>query len=206
MVKDIKSNNYNVIAVYGSPRRDGNTDTVLNTFLEGLLINNYFFNNKVNLKIDKFILSNLKFSPCRECRHCSIDGECIINDDIQAIYPKMVSANLILIASPIFFTNVSGYLKAFIDRFQRFWALKYELKKQISIVNNKKGVFLSCAGSSNPSIFDCAKKVIRSLFDVLYTDYLKDFCFNNIDQIGDVKNNKLLLKDVFEFAKSLVLV
>jgi len=69
-------------------------------------------------------LSNLKISPCRECRHCSIDGKCIVNDEMQQIYPKMMECDLLIIASPVFFTSVSGHLKAFIDRFQRFWALK----------------------------------------------------------------------------------
>jgi len=222
---------YKVIAIYGSPRRGGNTDELLNRFIEGLWDCSRFSSGKdlnqepentmnspdgispegepavpkiggLILNIEKIILSNLKISPCRECRHCSIDGECIVNDEMQQIYPKMIQCDLVVIASPIFFTTVSGYLKSFIDRFQRFWALKYELDKKIISKTGRKGILLSCAGSKPPDIFDCTKKVTRALFDVLYIKYYADFLYNNIDFKGDISKDPDDLKRVYEFART----
>jgi hypothetical protein len=152
------------------------------------------------LNVEKIILSNLKISPCRECRHCSIDGECIVNDDMQQIYPKMMECDLLIIASPVFFTSVSGHLKTFVDRFQRFWALKYELGKNIISKIDRKGILLSCAGSKPPDIFDCTKKITRALFDVLYIKYYADFLYNNIDFKGDILKDPDNLKRVYEFS------
>ncbi|MCL4377851.1 MAG: NAD(P)H-dependent oxidoreductase, partial [Actinobacteria bacterium] len=79
---------YKIIAIYGSPRRGGNTDILMNMFLEGVdkLRENKAF--KINVK--KIFLSTLNISPCRECCNCSKTGECIIDDDMQKIYPKIV--------------------------------------------------------------------------------------------------------------------
>ncbi len=196
---------YRVAAIYGSPRRGGNTDVLMQKFLEGLRQCRYFkseFNvEPLNLQINEIYVSELNISSCRECRSCSKNGECIIDDKMQGIYPLLVNCNLLLIASPVFFTTVSGYLKAFIDRFQRFWALKYELQKKLITAENKNGMLFSCAGSKPENIFDCTKKVIRSLFDVLYVKYYADFCYNNIDFKKDILKQPEITEHVFDFGK-----
>jgi hypothetical protein len=202
-MKDSTFREYKVVAIYGSPRRGGNTDALLNRFIEGIQnCARFSAGGGPLLHIEKIIVSNLKISSCRECRHCSIDGECIIKDEMQQIYPKMIDCDLLVIASPVFFTSVSGYLKSFIDRFQRFWALKYELGKNIISKTDRKGILLSCAGSKPPDIFDCTKKITRALFDVLYIKYYADFLYNSIDFKGDILKDSDDLKKVYEFAKN----
>ena len=197
-----KRKKYSAVAVYGSPRRGGNTDVLLDTFLKGLNECRTFGDSSMlRLAVKKLLVSELDISPCRECRHCSIDGDCIVDDGMQKIYPEIIDCDLLLIASPIFFTTVSGYLKAFIDRFQRFWAMKYELDKNIIIKKNKKGILFSCAGSKPENIFDCTKKVTRALFDVLYIEYHADFLYNNIDFKGDILKQPEYLEEVYEFGK-----
>jgi multimeric flavodoxin WrbA len=199
-LSDLKNKKeYKIVAVYGSPRRGGNTDTLMNKFLEGL--NECKKSNSIKIIAERIYVSNLKISPCRECRNCSKTGECIINDDMQLLYPKLIDCNFLAIASPIFFTTVSGYLKAFIDRFQRFWALKYELSRKVITREDRKGILISTAGSKSKDIFDCAKKVMRSLFDVLYVKYYGDFLFNNIDKKDDILNNKEAMEAIYNFGR-----
>ena len=205
---ELKNNNkktYRVAAVYGSPRREGNTDILMQKFLEGLRQCRYFsseFNEEpLDLQIKEIYVSELGISSCRECRSCSKNGQCIIDDKMQDIYPVLVNCNLLLVASPVFFTTVSGYLKAFIDRFQRFWALKYELQEKIITPENNKGILFSCAGSNPENIFDCTRKVMRALFDVLYVKYYADFCYNNIDFKGDILKHPEIADSVFNFGK-----
>lgn len=197
-----KIEQYSVVAVYGSPRRGGNTDVLLDTFLNGLEECRIFKKgSSMKLTVKKLFVSELDISPCRECRHCSTDGDCIVDDDMQKIYPEIMDCDLLLIASPIFFTTVSGYLKAFIDRFQRFWAMKYELDKNIITKEDKKGILFSCAGSKPENIFDCTKKVTRALFDVLYVEYYADFLYNNIDFKGDILKKPQYLEEIYKFGK-----
>ncbi|MBN1298623.1 MAG: flavodoxin family protein [Actinobacteria bacterium] len=195
---------YKVAAVYGSPRRGGNTDVLLNKFLQGLSECDCFkesADEPLELNIDKIHVSELAISSCRECRSCSKNGLCVVNDDMQKVYPYVEECDLLIIASPVFFTTVSGHLKAFIDRFQRFWALKYEIGRRTITKENKKGILLSCAGSKPENIFDCTKKVIRALFDVLYIKYYADFCYNNIDFMGDILKEKEIIDAIYEFGK-----
>jgi multimeric flavodoxin WrbA len=191
-----------ILLVYGSPRRNGNTDELMNKFNEGLLRNKNIV--KSSIKIDKIIVKNLSFSACIECRHCSINGECAVKDEMQDVYNKLINCDFIAISSPVFFTAVSGYLKAFIDRCQRFWVLKYELKKEV-IQKERKGIFISTAGSGSDNIFDCSRKTIRALFDVLNVKYDKDFTYKNIDFKGDILKNPEASQEVFRYGMNLII-
>ncbi len=184
-----------ILVIYGSPRREGNTSILMDRFVEGVK------DNSGNYEIQKVFASRVDVSPCRECRNCSKTGECIVKDEMQGIYKQFILADFVAIASPIFFTTVSGYLKAIIDRCQRFWSLKYEHKKDI-FKKRKSGIFISCAGSGSPEIFGCAKKVIRSLFDVIYVDYYRDFVYNKTDYKGDILKNQDAINEIYEFGKS----
>ena len=189
---------FKIAAIYGSPRKKGNTGLLLDNFLEGAV--SAAAGSKKDLEIKKIITAGLNISPCRECGNCSKTGECIIDDDMQQVYKDLIEADFLAVASPVFFTTVSGYLKALIDRCQRLWSLKYEHKKRI-IEKDRKGIFISTAGSNSVNIFDCPKKVIRSFFDVLYVDYLCDFVFNDVDSQGDILENKETLETLYRFGK-----
>ncbi len=190
----------NILTIYGSPRKNGNTDELLKNFEKGVYENNSLDNS--NLKIESLFVRNMNFSPCIECRHCSIDGECSRRDDMQQAYLKLTEADFIAIGSPIFFVSVPAQLKSFIDRCQRFWSLKYELNKKI-ITKEREGIFISAAGAENINIFDCAEKVIKEFFNVLYVKYEKNFFYNKIDQKGDILKKPGALKEVFEYGKNL---
>jgi multimeric flavodoxin WrbA len=195
-----KDKPYIIAAIYGSPRRKGNTALLLDSFLEGVRYGCSATGKYPDIK--KIIASELDLSPCRECRVCSRTGECIIGDDMQDIYRILTDADFIAVASPVFFTTVSGYLKAIIDRCQRFWSLKYEHKKNI-IKKKRGGIFICVSGSERESIFDCPKKVIRSFFDVLFVDYIRDFLYGKTDSEGEILKNNAAVEDVYNFGKKI---
>ena len=195
-----KYKEFKIVAIYGSPRKKGNTSLLLDRFLEGVI--SAACKSGKDLKIKKIITADLNISPCRGCRNCSKTGECIVKDDMQQVYKELIEADFLAVTSPVFFTTVSGYLKALIDRCQRFWSLKYEQKKRI-VKKDRKGIFISTAGSEQENIFDCPEKVIRSFFDVLYVDYLRNFVFNSVDDQGDILKNEEAMKILYVFGKEL---
>ena len=194
------SSKYKVVAIYGSPRIGGNTAILMDHFLKGVVENAGY--SKDTVMIDSLLIKEKNISPCRECSNCSKTGECIIADDMQGIYRLLIEADFIAVASPVFFTTVSGYLKAMIDRCQRFWVLKYEHNKKI-IKKTRGGIFISTSGSGRVDIFNCPIKVIRSFFDVLFVDHLKDFTFNGMDKKGEILNNKKAITALYEFGKNM---
>ncbi|MCJ7665641.1 MAG: flavodoxin family protein [Actinobacteria bacterium] len=196
----MKNNKYRVAAIYGSPRTGGNTAKLMDQLLKGIRDNTGYSGDM--FVIDSIILKDKNISPCRECCNCSRTGECIIEDDMQEVYRILIDADFVAVASPVFFTTVSGYLKALIDRCQRFWVLKYEHNKKI-IKKTRGGIFISTAGSGSADIFNCPIKVIRSFFDVLFIDYLKDFTFKGIDKKQDILNNNEALSALYDFGKNI---
>ena len=197
-----KGKNFKIAAIYGSPRLDGNTSTLMDKFLEGVEDGTVSSGSDIGIK--KIVASKLDISPCRECGNCSRTGECIVQDDMQDIFKMLIEADFIAVASPVFFTTVSANLKSLIDRCQRFWVLKYE--RQEKIINKaRKGVFIGASGSGSSTIFDCPKKVIRAFFDVLYVEYDRDFLHKSTDSKGDILKNRQALEEIYEYGKQLIM-
>src|SRR5512135_2416002 len=112
-----------VLGILGSPRRGGNTEILLKAFLEGAAAG--------GAEVEEIRLRELKISPCMEIYHCFKDGTCPIKDDMLGLYDKLVAADVVVLASPIFFYNVSAQAKAMIDRTQALWSRRYVLKKEL---------------------------------------------------------------------------
>lgn len=108
-----------VLAIYGSPRKEGNTaqmmDAALSVFPE-------------ESEIHKLFLGQLNFSACGPCRECKTKGYCVINDDMQTVYDEMIWADIILIGSPTQFSDVSSDIKKMMER---TWWMKGTLKNKI---------------------------------------------------------------------------
>jgi len=158
-----RDNMKKVLAIYGSHRRHGNTDTALDALLEGM--------NGQEISIKKLFIPQLKISPCRACNLCFRDGKCVVKDDMQWVYEDLWEADMIIIATPIYFNNISSHLKIFIDRCQCLWAAKYLLKKGPAVKKPRLGHIICTSGSRmKPEEYDCAVKVIHSFYNCLYVD------------------------------------
>ncbi len=103
-----KGEKLKVLAINGSPRKDGNTATVLREI--GRIA------RKNGGKVEQVNLIDLNFSDCRECMGCKKGPACVTNDDMQGIYKKMQEADILLLGSPIFMDAETGLTKNLIDR------------------------------------------------------------------------------------------
>jgi len=95
----------NILAIYGSPRRKGNTSLLLQKAVEGA--------RDAGAQVDEVVLRDLKMSPCLEIYGCLKTGRCAIKDDFQAVYDQIVECQGLILASPIFFYTVSAHTKGF---------------------------------------------------------------------------------------------
>ncbi len=99
---------YNILGIVGSPRKNGNTDILVDNVLLGV--------DKENFITDKIYLADLNFKGCIGCEGCCKTNKCVIKDDMQAVYDKIDSADAIVLGSPTYFYNVSALTKMFMDR------------------------------------------------------------------------------------------
>ncbi len=187
-----------VLGLFGSPRRGGNTDLLLEEMLRGA--------QSQAAEIEKIFLSEWDISGCRECRKCEIDGNCVIQDQMQKLYPKLLQADYIILASPIFFYGVTAQAKRMIDRCQALWARKYILEKTSVPEESarRKGWFISVAGSRGEKVFQGAILTVRYFFDALNVEYAGELTFGRIDSKGAINKHPSALKEAFEAGRQLV--
>ena len=180
-----------ILALYGSPRKDGNTDILLDEFLRGA--------ESAGATVTKKYLRDMHIQPCTECGLCDESGECIYDDDYQAVFNMIPDIDIMIVASPIFFYGVPAIVKAFIDRSQQFWIGKYKLDtcKDVSDENRKKGYFLSVGATQGKKIFDGPLLNFRYFYDALNLTFEDSFFYRGLDEKGAASKHQELLKDCF---------
>jgi multimeric flavodoxin WrbA len=182
-----------VLGISGSPHRHGNTETLLDSFLEGT--------HASGGTVEKVILNTLQYSPCRGCNACHKSGECIVKDDAVILYEKILASDCLAVASPIYTMGITAELKGFIDRQQYLWARKFILKTLYfsdDHIKRHKGIFISTAGLGWDNVFDGAFPVITALFNTTGFEYYDNVIANDMDRYGGVKKHPVALKDAFE--------
>jgi multimeric flavodoxin WrbA len=182
-----------VLGIMGSPRIKGNTDLLLDEALKGA--------QSQGVEIEKITASVLKIAPCREIYHCLVDGTCPIRDDMTGLYDKILAADAIIVASPIFFYTVSPQLLALISRCQAFWARKYVLKNLNIPV--KKGAFIAIGATRGVKLFDGPKLTVNYFFKAINAEYKEELLIRGIDKKGEIKDHPDYLVNAFELGKRL---
>ena len=187
-----------VLGLFGSPRRGGNTELLLEEALKGA--------EKEGGEVERIYLSDFTITPCKECHGCDNTGNCVILDDMQKIYPKLLEADVLILASPIFFYGVTAWAKALIDRSQALWARKYLLKDPSLGKEGKKrkGFFISLGATKGPKIFEGAILTVKYFFDVLNADYMGELVFRGVEAKGDILKRPEALQQAFEAGRRLV--
>ncbi len=99
-----------VVGFAGSPRIGGNSDTLLDQWLAGA--------KDAGAEVEKVYLDKLQINPCRACDACRRAGAsgCIVRDDMQQLYPKLLAADIWVLATPVYFWTPSSQLKLMVDR------------------------------------------------------------------------------------------
>ena len=97
-----------VLAISSSPRKGGNSDVLCDEFLKGAAENGY--------EVQKIRLSEKKISPCAACYGCAESHVCVRRDDMPEVLDALKAADVIVLASPVYFYSVCAQMKAMIDR------------------------------------------------------------------------------------------
>ncbi len=185
-----------VLGILGSPRREGNTEILLDEALRGASDHGGL--------CEKIVLRDLKITPCLEIYKCAEDGVCAIQDEMQGLFPKIIQAERLLLASPIFFYSVPALAKAMIDRCQSLWAKKYILKLPVSPIADRKGVFISVAATRGKKLFDGVRLTVKYFFDAIDVAYSDELFVRGADEKGEVRDQPEALKAAYDLGQRLV--
>ncbi|WP_456371090.1 flavodoxin family protein [Thermodesulfatator atlanticus] len=185
-----------ILTFQGSPRIGGNTDLLLDSFIKGA--------KEAGAEVEKIHLYRVKIGPCIECGECDTTGECVIPDDMKEIYPKIDASDVIVVASPIFFYNISSYTQALVERSQARWVSKYVLKKAPPFGKEKKGIFLSLGATKGKRLFEGVQRVIRYFFDAVYAKYEGGLFYRGIEKKSAIKEHPSALHDAYKLGQAVV--
>jgi multimeric flavodoxin WrbA len=186
-----------LVAVYGSPRRKGNTSLLLKKAVQGA--------RETGAEVEEVVLRDLEISPCLEIYGCKETGRCVIQDDFQRVLDQIQSSEGIMLASPIFFYAVSAHTKMLIERCQSLWVKKYWIDKVPygQWEPKRKGLFISVGATKGKKLFDGALLTIKYFFDVLDTELWKALLHRGLDFEGDVLKHPEFLEEAYLAGKEI---
>lgn len=116
-----------VLILSGSPRKDGNSDLLCSEFMRGA--------QESGNEVQKIFVRSKKIVPCNACYYCRDDGgKCALNDDMSEILDAMQAADVIVMASPVYFYSIDAQMKIIIDRSLARW----------TNIPNKEFYFIMC--------------------------------------------------------------
>jgi multimeric flavodoxin WrbA len=180
-----------VLVLKGSPREKGNSSLLADQVADGA--------KSAGAKVESFHLHNMDIRPCDACDACQgTDADCIIEDDMRILYPKLRSADAVVVASPIYWFTMSAQTKLCIDR---WYALEDPqgnalAGKQIGIVltYGDTDPFTSGAINAIRAFQDMFRYVKANLVGIVYGTALN---------VGDVQKQAGLLERAYKLGQKL---
>lgn len=212
-----------ILALYGSPRKGGNSELLLDAFLRGLGwteatrstehpripgVSQAEFAHPRDpnrtLHLDRAFVCAIPFSPCRGCLGCVKTGVCVIADCMAEIQGLLLSAHVVVLSAPVFFYGLPSQAKALIDRCQSLWCRKYFLK--LPMGNDRKGkeghgILLSVAGTKGKKVFDGVQLTVRYFFDAIDVKFADSLLYQKVEAHGEILNHPVALSEAEQLGR-----
>jgi len=186
-----------VVGLQGSPRRKGNTQFLLSTFMQAA--------EDLGARTSVIDVTQKEIVPCKEYTVCEKKGYCPIEDDVKyEIYPLLRQADVVVVASPIFFYNMTAQLKAVVDRCQTFWARKYKLKLKDPGAGMRRGILLAVGATKGKNLFEGLNLTTQYFFDAIWAKFENSLTYRGIEGSKDMANHPSVIEDVAKAAERLL--
>ncbi len=187
-----------ILGIYGSPRKDGNSDLLLRRALEGAEV--------AGAEVNFIRAGKLKISGCIECGGCDETGECILDDDMNEVYPLLVESEVIIFSTPIFFYGFPSQAKALIDRSQALWCRRMMKKsgKELRRYDSGRGYLIAVGATKGKNLFEGVELTAKYFFDALDMSYEGGLFYRGVEGKGAIEQHPDALKEAFELGKNVV--
>ena len=174
----------NILILSGSPRKGGNTVLLVEAFVKGASQKHH---------VEVVSVRDYKVNPCVGCNVCfkSKDNTCVQKDDMTIIYEKMAHADMLVIASPVYFYGLSAQLKTVIDRCHNPIRDTFPIKKM---------VLLLVGAASLPELFDSILAQYQLCLNFFKLEDAGRMLVRGVKDKGDIKNTNAL-NEAFELGQ-----
>ena len=165
----------NILIINGSPRKSGNTELLAEAFAKGAAAHHH---------VEIVSVRDYKVNPCLGCNACfKTDGICAQTDDMAIIYEKMSRADMLVIASPVYFYGISAQLKAVIDRFHNPIRDSFHIKKM---------ALLLVGAASLPELFNAILTEYNLCLNFFEIEDAGKVLVRGVKDKGDINNTDAL--------------
>ena len=182
-----------VLGLQGSPRKKGNSATLAERIIKGA--------EAAGASVERIYLHGQNISPCHACYGCRKENAkgCVIDDDMQPIYKKLVASYAWVIASPVYWFTMSAQTKLFLDR---CFALYNEKKNYFK---GKRIAIAMSYGDADSFSSGCVNALRTFQDSFAYTgSNIVGMVHGSADKPGEIKSNKKLMAQAEELGKELV--
>ena len=175
-----------VLILSGSPRKDGNSDILCNEFMRGAI--------ESGNEVEKIRVAEKKIGFCTGCYACRNTGVCAINDDMDEVMQKLIDADVIVLASPVYFYSIDAQLKALIDRTVCRW----------TEVKDKEFYYIMTAADSGIESMETTLACFRGYADCVEGAKEMGVIYGTgVYEKGEIKDKKAML-EAYEMGKGIV--
>ena len=183
--------NKKVLIILGSPRKNGNSATLAKQVAGGA--------EEAGAEVESVYIQGMDIKPCIGCDSCRDEKgkDCVIDDDMKFLYPKLRQTDAVVIASPIYWFTVSAQTKLFMDRCGG-------VSSETNVIAGKPVGIILTYGGSDP--FDSgAINAIRTFQDAFkYIDSeIVGMVYGSAYEAGEIKNNRGVMEKAYELGKKL---
>lgn len=175
-----------VLVISTSLRRGGNSETLADEFVKGAL--------EAGHQVEKVCLYDA-IAFCTGCLSCQKTGRCVIHDDADIIAQKMLTADVIAFATPIYYYEMCGQMKTLLDRSNPLFFLNYAFRDIY---------LLATAADTDQHAMDGAVKGLQGWVDCFEKATLRGVVRGvGADQYGDIKHLPFILKEAYTMGKTI---
>ncbi len=188
-----------VLGLAGSPRRGGNSETLLDQALAGA--------RSRGAETNKIVVNDLVMRGCQHCDGCLRTGFCIIEDDMQSLHRQLREVDRLILSSPLFFLGPPSQVKAVIDRCQALWVEKYLLKIRHQFASDgsrRRGMFMCVGGMQKPNLFRGSVDTVKAFFATCDIEYGDQLLIEHVDEIKAIEKHPTARVDAFNLGIKLL--
>lgn len=172
-----------VLILSGSPRKSGNSDLLCDEFMRGAA--------EAGHRVEKIRVAEKNIGFCRACYACKETGACVIRDDMAEVLQKMIDADVLVLASPVYFYSIDAQLKAVIDRSVARWLE----------VKDKEFYYIMTAADEEKSSLETTLACFRGYADCVEGAKEMGVIYGTgVYEKGEVKGTKAML-EAYEMGK-----
>jgi multimeric flavodoxin WrbA len=180
----------NILILKGSPREKGNSSVLADQVAAGAKSN--------GAKVESIYLHGLDIRACDACDLCEEGNGCVINDDMQGLYPKVEAADAIVLASPVYWFTFSAQLKLFIDRCYAYqvndWR-EMQGKKYALILTYGDTDLYTSGGINAISTFETMCRFLNA--------EIAGMIYGSMSDVGDAEKQPELMEQAYKLGQKL---